>query len=372
MKYMWMLLFTVLPFLGIVYVCWHVWTLLPLAAVWKWLIILIGVACFLLLFFNFRGFLEVLPLPLARLSYEIGTSTLFVLLYLVVLFLLLDIGRLVHLVPRSWLYSNGVTAVAILGLMVTVFLCGNIHYKNKVRVPLELKTSKALAKDYTIVMASDLHIGYHNTREDLAHWIDLINAEHPDLVLIAGDIIDMSMRPLLEENMAEEFHRLTAPVYACLGNHEHFGRKPQSVKFYRDAGIRLLCDSSAIVDSTLLIIGREDRSNRHRKEVKTLVEESLRSVAGKGVQPYTILLDHQPYALEKAEEAGVDFQLSGHTHRGQVWPISWITDAIYECSWGSHQRGNTRYYVSSGIGIWGGKFRIGSQSEYVVAKLERE
>ena len=270
-----------------------------------------------------------------------------------------------HLVPRSWLYNNGVTAVAILGLMVTVFLCGNIHYKNKVRVPLELNTSKPLAKDYTIVMVSDLHIGYHNTRQDLASWIDLINAEHPDLVLIAGDIIDMSMRPLLEENMAEEFHRLQAPVYACLGNHEHFGRAPQAKQFYHDAGIRLLCDSAAVVDSTLVIIGREDRSNRHRKAVKTLVEEA-RLDAGS----YTILLDHQPYDLDKSEAAGIDFQLSGHTHRGQVWPISWITDAIYECSWGSHQRGNTRYYVSSGIGIWGGKFRIGSQSEYVVAKLK--
>ena len=165
--------------------------------------------------------------------------------------------------------------------------------------------------------------------------------------------------------MAEEFHRLQAPVYACLGNHEHFGRAPQAKQFYHDASIRLLCDSAAVVDSTIVIIGREDRSNRHRKAVKTLVEEA-RLDAGS----YTILLDHQPYDLDKSEAAGIDFQLSGHTHRGQVWPISWITDAIYECSWGSHQRGNTRYYVSSGIGIWGGKFRIGSQSEYVVAKLK--
>ena len=84
---------------------------------------------------------------------------------------------------------------------------------------------------------------------------------------------------------------------------------------------------------------------------------------------YSIVLDHQPYNLDCAETAGIDFQLSGHTHRGQVWPISWITDYIYECSWGSHQRGNTQFYISSGLGIWGGKFRIGTQSEYVVATL---
>ena len=91
--------------------------------------------------------------------------------------------------------------------------------------------------------------------------------------------------------------------------------------------------------------------------------------SSKNVQ-YSIVLDHQPYNLDRAEAAGVDFQLSGHTHRGQVWPISWITDRIYECSWGSHQRGSTQFYVSSGIGIWGGKFRIGTQSEYVVATLK--
>ena len=362
----------VLPLVGIAYVCWHVWAVLPLATVWKLLIIIVGIACFLLLFINFRGFLERLPLPLARLSYEVGTSSIFIIMYLVILFLLLDAGRLVHLVPRSWLYHNGVTAVAILGLMVTVFLCGNIHYKNKVRESLELKTSKALTKDYTIVMVSDLHIGYHNTRHDLARWIDMINAEHPDLVLIAGDIIDMSMRPLIEENMAEEFHRLQAPVYACLGNHEHFGRAPQAKQFYHDAGIRLLCDSVAVVDSSLVIIGRDDRSNRHRQSLEDLMATANAQCSMVNGQCYTILLDHQPYDLDKSEAVGIDFQLSGHTHRGQVWPISWITDAIYECSWGSHQRGNTQYYVSSGIGIWGGKFRIGTQSEYVVAKLKTE
>ena len=86
-----------------------------------------------------------------------------------------------------------------------------------------------------------------------------------------------------------------------------------------------------------------------------------------------IISNHIPVkediVINAAEEAGIDFQLSGHTHRGQVWPISWITDRIYECSHGELRRGNTHYYVSSGIGIWGGKFRIGTQSEYIVTQL---
>ena len=113
----------------------------------------------------------------------------------------------------------------------------------------------------------------------------------------------------------------------------------------------------------LRIAGRDDRSNPRRKSVKALL-------GGTDQRRYTILLDHQPYHLEEAERAGVDFQFSGHTHHGQLWPISWITESLYECAYGSWRRGNTRYYISSGMGIWGAKFRIGTCSEYVVAHIK--
>ena len=358
---MWFLLFLILPFVGLAYVGWHIWVLLPLASIWKGLILTAGIACFFMLFLNFSGALEKIPLPLSSILYEIGTTTILILLYLVLLFLVLDLGRLLHLVPRSWLYANGVTTVAILGIMLTVFICGNIHYHNKIRVPLNLQTTKPLKKDYTIVMASDLHLGYHNTRSDLAKWVDMINAEQPDLILIAGDIIDISVRPLFEEKMAEEFHRLQAPVYACLGNHEYYSNEPRAQQFYSDAHIHLLKDSCLITDD-LCIIGRDDCTNIHRKALRKLMQEADSA-------KYQILMDHQPHHLEQAEQTGIDFQLSGHTHEGQIWPISWITHQLYECSWGSYQRGDTHYYISSGLGIWGGKYRIGTQSEYIVLKL---
>jgi predicted MPP superfamily phosphohydrolase len=360
MKTMWMLLFLLLPLVAIGYLAWHVWVMLPVSAWIKCAVIAVGVLSFLMLFLNFRGVFDDMPLFVARWAYEICTSSLFVLLYLVMLFLALDLGRLVHLVPKSLLYQNGYAALGIFVFMLAVFVYGNVHYNNKVRVELDLKSEKPLAKDYKIVMASDLHIGYHNPRKELARWVDMMNAEDPDFILIAGDIIDGSMRPIMEERMAEEFQRLKAPVYACLGNHEFYAGVPEAQQFYKDAGIHLLVDEMAVVDSCVAIVGRDDRTNMRRKAVKELVSDK---------RLFTIVLDHQPYDLDRAEAAGVDFQLSGHTHRGQVWPISWITDAIYECSWGSHRRGSTRYYVSSGIGIWGGKFRIGTQSEYVVATL---
>ena len=362
MKVMWMFLLLLLPLVALTYIAWHVWVLLPLSAWLKSLVILVGVLSFAMLFLNFRRAFDGMPLPVARMAYDVGTSSIFILLYLVMIFLLLDFGRLVHLVPKAFLYNNGYTALGIFILVFGVFLYGNIHYNNKVRVPLELRSKKPLSREYKIVMASDLHIGYHNPRKELARWVDMINAENPDFILIAGDIIDGSMRPIIEERMADEFHRLKAPVYACLGNHEFYSGVPGAKQFYKDAGIHLLVDESAVIDSSIVVIGRDDRTNMRRKPIKDLV--------GSLTSKYTIVLDHQPYNLDRAEAAGVDFQLSGHTHRGQVWPISWITDRIYECSWGSHQRGNTQFYVSSGLGIWGGKFRIGTQSEYVVVKIK--
>ncbi len=369
---MWMFIFMILPLLAVVYIGWHVWAILPFTRLWKTVVVLLMASCFLLFFFGLRRQTDNYALPVAQVMYEVGTSSIFIMLYLVIIFLVLDLGRLVHLVPRSLLFNNWQMAVGIVVLLFIVFLYGNIHYYNKVRVPLELKSSKPLPKDYRVVMVSDLHLGYHNPRKELARWVDMINAEKPDFILIAGDLIDGSIRPLNEERMAEEFHRLTVPVYACLGNHEHFGGDANARQFYKDAGIRLLIDEAAVIDSAIVVIGRDDRMNFRRKSV----EELMKSAASNNshLSPltshlYTIVLDHQPYELEKAEAAGVDFQLSGHTHRGQVWPISWITDAIYECSWDSHQRGNTQFYISSGLGLWGGKFRIGTQSEYVVATI---
>ena len=374
MKFMWMMLFMVLPILALVYIGWHVWAILPCSALWKSLVIIVLLLCFSLLFFSIMRKFDSLPLAVSQVMYEIGTSSIMVLLYLVMTFLVLDLGRLFHIIPKSLLYHNWQMALGIFVFLFAVFLYGNLHYKNKVRVPLELKSSKSLPKAYRVVMLSDMHVGYHNTRKELARWVDMINAENPDFILVAGDIIDGSMRPLLEERMVEEFHRLKAPVYACLGNHEYYAGNPEAQQFYKDAGIHLLIDSVAQIDSCITIIGRDDRTNMRRKPLKELIGTGTMSSERNSRVPvpmssYTIVLDHQPYNLDRAEAAGVDFQLSGHTHRGQVWPISWITDRVYECSWGSHQRGKTQFYVSSGIGIWGGKFRIGTQSEYIVATI---
>jgi len=356
-----MIIFLLLPILGNVYVLWHVWRILPLSPWLKTIVVVLMVAAFLLLILNFRMHQQ-LSLPMATVIYEIGTSWIIILLYLFMAFLLLDIGRWVHLVPPTFLKNSMTGTLTVTGVLLVLFIYGNIHYRQKVRQPLTLTTEKKISRPLKVVMLSDLHVGYHNRRTELARWVDMINQEKADLILIAGDIIDNSTRPLDEQQMEKEFLRLNAPVVACLGNHEYYAGQPDSRLFYRKADITLLKDS-VMEMGDLCIIGRDDRTNLRRKKLTDLLQGVDRS-------KYLIVLDHQPYHLDEAERNGIDFQLSGHTHHGQVWPISWITEAVYECAFGDYQRGNTRYYVSSGMGIWGGKFRIGTRSEYVVATIE--
>ena len=354
------LIFMLLPLLGNVYVLWHVWRILPLPSWAKVVVVMLMVFAFLLLFVGFSRHVH-LSMPLATVVYEIGTSWLIILLYLFMAFLLLDIGRWVHLVPATFLKNSWSGTLAVTAFMFIIFLYGNIHYHQKVRQPLMLTTGKTLSRKMKVVMLSDLHLGYHNRRSELAKWVDKINEEKADLVLVAGDIIDKNIQPLEEQEMHQEFLRLNAPVVACLGNHEYYGGESNALLFYKKADITLLRDSVTTVGD-LCIIGRDDRSNPKRKTLSELMKGVDRT-------KYLVVLDHQPIQLEEAEQNGIDFQLSGHTHHGQVWPISWITESIYECAFGEWQRGSTRYYVTSGIGIWGGKFRIGTRSEYVVAEI---
>ena len=358
---MMMLLFLLLPLLALAYVCWHVWLLLPLSWGWKILVVLLMVGAFAMLFASIFRATDRLPMPVATAVYEVGTSSIIVLLYLTMLFVVLDIARLVHLLPAAWLRDNWWTAGCIVLFLLGLFVYGNIHYRHKYREEVTLRSAK-VTKPVKLVLMSDLHLGYHNRRKEFARWVDLINNEQPDMILVAGDIIDGSMRPLRDERMHEEFRRLEAPVFACLGNHEYFSGEPEAQRFYRDADICLLQDTTTQLGD-LCIMGRDDRMNRRRRLLKDLVASADKS-------KYLILLDHQPYHLEQAEREGVDFQFSGHTHHGQVWPVSWITDAMYECAFGTYQRGSTNYYISSGIGIWGGKFRIGTRSEYLVLTIE--
>jgi predicted MPP superfamily phosphohydrolase len=370
MKYLFFILVTIIFLAGNYYVFFRAWHAIPANTVTRTLLIVFAVIV-LSSFFLLFSVGEHLPVGLTSVLYKIGTSWFFTFLYFLIINLLMDLMRVTRLIPKETLNQytkeNWFSFGLIVGFIGLLMLCGYLKYHTKERVELSLTSTKqgSKIKSAKIVALSDMHLGYGIGSGELLQWINLINKEEPDIVLIAGDIIDNSLRPVNEENMASEFKKIKAKygIYAVLGNHEYISGLNGSVKFYNEAGIHLLRDTSALIDSTFYIVGRDDRSNSNRKSLAQITSALDKS------KP-VLLLDHQPFKLQEAADNGIDFQFSGHTHYGQVWPISMITRLIYEDAYGLIRKGQTSIYVSSGIGIWGGKFRIGTQSEYVVINMK--
>ena len=165
--------------------------------------------------------------------------------------------------------------------------------------------------------------------------------------------------------MQEELSRLNAKygVYMVPGNHEYITGIRHSLHFLEQTPIQVLRDSVVTLPMGIQLVGRDDRWRRSRKSLQELMEK-----VNPGLP--VLLLDHQPMQLEETEAAGVDLQFSGHTHRGQLWPFSWVTDYLFQQSHGYRKWGGSHIYVSSGLSLWGPPFRIGTDSEMVVFNIE--
>ena len=344
-----------------VFVIVRIWQILPDGFFLKLLVVLAYIICMAGMFSYFGGTLEKIPMKTATAAYGIFNTWLIFFLYVFLAFLVIWILKVCHLFPQSLYRHSFWGSLLVFGSVAAVLVIGNIHYRNKFREHMEISSEKTIDRPLKILFASDLHLGYHNRKDELSRWVDIINSEKPDLVLLGGDLIDMSLRPVLDGDYASVLRKIEAPVYAVLGNHEYYSGCKESEEFFSSAGIHLLKDDVVSVMG-INVIGRDDRTNRSRKTLNELMDRT-------DPEKFSILLDHQPSDLSEAMDCGVDFQFSGHTHRGQVWPISWITDLIFEDSWGPYTKGNTRYYVSSGLGIWGAKIRVGTRSEYLVLDL---
>ncbi|MCC8096402.1 MAG: metallophosphoesterase [Tannerellaceae bacterium] len=315
------------------------------------------------------SFLSLLKLRDAQLSdsishilYETGTGWLVFTLYMVLLLAVVDILKLFHI---QFAYSFPI----VLGIVCCVLLYGYIHYNHPKTEVINIVINKpgAQVKDLKVVGISDIHLGDGTTKKRLAQYVEKINAQQPDLILIAGDLIDNSVLPVRKAHMEEELAQLKAPlgIYMVLGNHEYISGVETSIDFIDQTPIRLLIDSVITLPNQIQIIGRDDRTNPSRASLNTLMEKVNPDLP-------VFLLDHQSYDLQESVDAGIDLQFSGHTHRGQVWPISLVTDQLFELSYGYLQKKNTHFYVSSGLSLWGPPFRIGTQSELVVFNITFE
>ncbi|MDR0757229.1 MAG: metallophosphoesterase [Tannerella sp.] len=293
--------------------------------------------------------------------YEYSCSWLVITLYMGLLLLLFDVFRLFN---HSFHYGFVISLI----LTVCLLLYGHYRYQHPVDRVINIDVNKSLpdlTQPLKVVAISDVHLGTGTNKKRLQKYVRLINAWNPDIILIAGDLIDNSITPVRRQRMEEELRQLRAPlgIYMSPGNHEYISGIAESREYIAGAtDIRFLCDSAVTLSNGIRIVGCDDASNPSRKELRALLEGTDCSLP-------VFVLDHQPYRLKQAEEEGVDLLFCGHTHHGQVWPMSWITEQLFDIGYGFEKRGNTSIYVSSGLSLWGPPFRIGTQSELVVFNI---
>ena len=215
-------------------------------------------------------------------------------------------------------------------------------------------------------MTADVHLNDKTNEDFVNQLIKNINFLNPDIVLLAGDIIDSRQVTERMKVFEQQFCKIKSKmgVFAVEGNHEIYSGEYKRT-FYENTDIIVLKDSILKIQDSFYLIGRKDRHDNKRKSIEELLRLTSDDLP-------LILLDHQPYNLNNAYNNNIDIQLSGHTHHGQLFPINLITERIYELSWGYRKIQNTHFFVTCGAQGWGPQVKIGSRSEIMEINIDFE
>ncbi len=308
-----------------------------------------------------------------------GSFWLAAMLYLFLAVFIIDLIRLAdRFFPFLQQFQNSLLFqkphLMTIGIASAVFLLvlgGHINaiYPRIQRIAIEVDGQFSERDELRIAMVSDVHLGTIIGRSRLQRIVNKINSLDADIVLLSGDIVDEDLEPILRQNLGETLLQLKAPlgVYGVTGNHEYIGGADEAVIYLESNGISILRDTVQPLFDRVWLGGRDDiQSERFGGQKRKSLSQIKQNLPG---DAYLILLDHQPVGIKEAVENKVGLILSGHTHHGQLWPLNYITQAMFEVSWGHKRIGQTDVYVSSGVGSWGPPVRIGNRPEVVEITL---
>ncbi|MEU8621685.1 metallophosphoesterase [Streptomyces sp. NPDC048623] len=233
------------------------------------------------------------------------------------------------------------------------------------RVTVPLAKLPRAAHGYRIAVVSDIHLGPILGRAHTQRIVDTINATQPDLVAVVGDLVDGTVENL--GPAAEPLARLRARdgSFFVTGNHEYFSGADAWVDHVRELGLHPLRNARVEIGAGFDLAGVDDvagESEGHGPDFGRALGDRDRSRTA-------VLLAHQPIVIDDAVRHGVDLQLSGHTHGGQLWPGSLIAELANPTVAGLERYGDTQLYVSRGAGAWGPPVRVGAPSDITVVEL---
>ncbi len=293
-------------------------------------------------------------------------------LYLFICILVFDVfllvNRLFKLVPAEKMKSIrfkiiGLSVIIILSLAIVV--AGIINF-NTIRISnyhIEIPKKSSKINHLKIAFVADFHLKESTNAHFVERFVKKIAIIKPDLMLFGGDIVEGKRE---SDNMTR-FEGLLSEiktrygVYTVLGNHEYYAGQDKG-SFFNKAGMNVLCDTIVVIDNSINLAGRYDSHFRTRKTIEDLMKSVTDSLP-------LILIDHRPLEIDQVSKTAVDVQLSGHTHNGQLFPINLILKKIYQLSYGYRKIGNTNFFVTSGIQLWGPPVRTTGKSEIMVIDI---
>ncbi|WP_420881661.1 metallophosphoesterase [Rhodococcus sp. (in: high G+C Gram-positive bacteria)] len=337
-----------------------------IALVVVWLLALVGI-----------GSGEVFDPAWARIPGFVGWVWLAALLYLVLGLVLVAAGSGIARIagrpqptdPSRRRVLRGATAA------VTVAAVGAAGYGvveahtpriQRVRVPLRRLPSQFAGM--RIALVTDLHVGPSRGIGFTRKVVDLVNAQKPELVLLGGDLVDGTVAKVGRD--LEPLRDLRAPlgVFGVSGNHEFYaGDGGRWLDLWDTLGIRTLRNERVEIHRGGGVI---DLAGIHDRTSPAPFEPDLpAALAGRDPDRFVLLLAHQPKQALEASELGVDLQLSGHTHGGQMWPLGYLVPLQQPSVTGLDRVGDTVLYTSRGAGAWGPPVRVGAPPEITILEL---
>ncbi|MEV0603394.1 metallophosphoesterase [Streptomyces sp. NPDC050315] len=263
-------------------------------------------------------------------------------------------------VARSVAVGASAAAAATVGYGTYSVLSG--PRLKRVTVPLA-KLPRA-AHGFRIAVVSDIHLGPILGRAHTQRVVDTVNRANPDLIAIVGDLVDGSVADL--GPAAEPLRALTARhgAYFVTGNHEYFSGVAEWVDHVRELGVHPL-ENARVEMPGFDLAGVNDISGENHADGP----DYDRALGDRDPSRASVLLAHQPVMIHEAVRHGVDLQLSGHTHGGQLWPGNLVAAAANPTVAGLDRYGDTQLYVSRGAGAWGPPVRVGAPPDVTIVQL---
>ncbi|MDD6311050.1 MAG: metallophosphoesterase [Firmicutes bacterium] len=279
------------------------------------------------------------------------------------------------------------TRTCFVALMVAIFSIYGVVHAGSIDVKTyNIKSDKMSENDnIKIALVSDMHLGYTIGDKHMKKMVKIINDEDVDLVCVAGDIMDNDYRAIKDpDKVAKTLSKIKSKygVYGVYGNHDIKEKLVAGFSLYdppknkipknldqmmKDANITILQDETAIVGEDIQLIGRIDGEKPNNNVERQTISQLI---ADLDQEKFIIDIDHEPDQFGPKVVSGVDLDLSGHTHNGQIFPGNILLRSMWSNSYGHKSIGSFNSIVTSGVGVWGPAMRVATNNEVVIINVE--